>query len=102
MPGTSAGAGANRLILGDGDIAGNANISEIQTLELRNQNFATDVHNVDFDAFDAALTSVVMRDEEGDGAGATFNLNDMGAALAADGLVLQHSVPKICLAPLMA
>lgn len=89
------GAGNNRLILVDGDINGNAAISNIQTLELRNQAVATDVHNVDFDAFDAALTSVVMRDEDGDGAAATFNLNDVGAALAADGLVLQHSVTEV-------
>lgn len=88
------GAGNNRLILVDGDISGDANISNIQTLELRNQNVATDVHNVDFDAFDAALTSVVMRDEDADVAAATFNLNDVGAALAADGLVLQHSVTE--------
>ena len=89
------GTGSNRLILVDGDINGNAAISNIQTLELRNQNVNTDTHNVDFDAFDAALTSVVMRDEDGDGAAATFNLNDVGAALAADGLVLQHSVTEV-------
>lgn len=88
------GAGNNRLILVDGDINGNAAISNIQTLELRNQNVATDTHNVDFDAFDAALTSVVMRDEDADAAFGTFNLNDVGAALAADGLVLQHSVTE--------
>lgn len=88
------GAGNNRLILVDGDISGDANISNIQTLELRNQSVVNDVHNVDFDAFDAALTSVVMRDEDGDGFAATFNLNDVGAALAADGLVLQHSVTE--------
>lgn len=88
------GAGNNRLILVDGDISGDANISNIQTLELRNQAVLTDVHNVDFDAFDAALTSVVMRDEDADGGAATFNLNDVGAALAADGLVLQHSVTE--------
>jgi len=35
-----------------------------------------------------------MRDEDPDGVFATFNLNDMGAALAADGLVLQHSVTE--------
>ncbi|MFZ5485782.1 MAG: DUF4214 domain-containing protein, partial [Pseudomonadota bacterium] len=88
------GAGNNRLILVDGDISGDANISNIQTLELRNQSVATDVHNVDFDAFDAALTSVVMRDEDSDASAGTFNLNDVGAALAADGLVLQHSVTE--------
>jgi len=88
------GAGNNRLILVDGDISGDANISNIQTLELRNQNVNTDVHNVDFDAFDAALTSVVMRDEDSDASAGTFNLNDVGAALAADGLVLQHSVTE--------
>lgn len=96
------GAGNNRLILVDGDISGDANISNIQTLELRNQTVNTDVHNVDFDAFDAALTSVVMRDEDGDGGAATFNLNDVGAALAADGLVLQHSVTEGAVLPATA
>lgn len=97
------GAGDNSLILVDGDINGNASITNIQTLELRNQAVATDVHNVDFDAFDdALLTSVVMRDEDGDGAGATFNLNDVGVALAADGLVLQHSVTEIGLGGVIA
>lgn len=88
------GAGNNRLILVDGDISGDASISNIQTLELRNQNVATDTHNVDFDAFDASLTSVVMRDEATDAGAGTFNLNDVGAALAANGLVLQHSVTE--------
>jgi len=94
------GAGNNRLILVDGNISGDANISNIQTLELRNQAVATDTHNIDFDAFDAALTSVVMRDEDPDAAAGTFNLNDVGAALAADGLVLEHSVTEGAVPPL--
>lgn len=88
------GGGMNSLILVDGDIDGDATISNIQTLELRNQAVLTDVHNIDFDAFDDALTSVIMRDEDSDGAAAIFNLNDVDAALAADGLVLQHSVTE--------
>ncbi|MER0215028.1 MAG: hypothetical protein DU481_02275 [Nitrosomonas sp.] len=88
------GTGANRLILTDGDIDGDASISNIQTLELRNQPIVNDVHNIDFDAFDANLTSVIMRDEDSDNNAATFNLDDVGVALAADGLVLRHSVTE--------
>ena len=88
------GAGDNTLTLVDGDIAANASIKNIQTLELRNQSVATDVHNVDMRAFDAELTAVVMRDEDSDANQATFNLNNVGTALAADGLELLHSVTE--------
>lgn len=88
------GTGVNRLILTDGDIDGDASISNIQTLELRNQPIVNDIHNIDFDAFDANLTSVVMRDEDSDNNAATFNLNDVSVPLATDGLVLRHSVTE--------
>ena len=88
------GAGDNSLILVDGDISGDASITNVETLELRNQTVLTDVHNIDFDAFDDSLTTVIMRDEDPDAAAATFNLNDMGVALAASGLELRHSVTE--------
>ncbi|MDX9786206.1 MAG: DUF4214 domain-containing protein [Desulfobacterales bacterium] len=88
------GAGDNTLILVDGDIDGDATIMNMGALELRNQNVVNDIHNIDFDAFDGNLTTVLMRDEDDDAAAATFNLNDLGAALAADGLVLRHSVSE--------
>ncbi|MCK2089595.1 DUF4214 domain-containing protein [Thauera aromatica] len=87
----NGGEGVNTLKT-TSNIVGNASITNIQTLELRQQAGA---QTVDFDAFDdAELTSVVMRDENSNGAGGTFLLNDVGAALAADGLVLQHSVTE--------
>lgn len=86
----NGGAGNNTLVMTAGNIAGNAAITNIQALELRNQSGAA--QTVDFDAFDAALTNVLLRDEENGGA-ATFNLNDMGAALASSGkIVLHHSI----------
>lgn len=86
----NGGAGNNTLVMTAGIIAGNAAITNIQALELRNQSGAA--QTVDFDAFDAALTNVLLRDEENGGA-ATFNLNDMGAALASSGkIVLHHSI----------
>lgn len=87
----NGGEGANSLKT-TGNVVGDASITNIQTLELRQQAGA---QTVDFDAFDdAELTSVIMRDENSDGAAGTFLLNDVGAALAADGLVLQHSVTE--------
>jgi hypothetical protein len=86
------GAGADRLVLVDGSINGDASIVNVETLELRNQSVATDIHNIDFDAFDDSLTSVIMRDEDEDNTIVTFNLNDIGADLAGSGLVLRHSV----------
>ncbi len=68
-------------------ITGNAAFTNIESLELHQQGAA---QTVDFDAFDDSLVSVTMR---GEAAGAaTFNLNDLGAALAEDGLVLQHGI----------
>lgn len=79
------------------NIAANANgnvadIKNIQTLELRQQ---VGAQTVDFDAFDANLANVVMRDENSNAAAATFTLNDLGATLAGNGkLVLKHSVSE--------
>ncbi|MBB1488208.1 beta strand repeat-containing protein [Oceanospirillum sediminis] len=101
------GTGANTLVTTAG-IAGDAAISNVQTLELRQQGTdtvnddAATAQTVDFDAFDADLTKVIMRDEfrdatgdvgGGDFDGATFNLVDLGADLASNGnLVLRHSI----------
>lgn len=80
------GEGANKYITTAG-VVGNASISNIQSLEMRQQAGA---QTVDFDAFDEDLTSVLMRGEQ---AGAsTFNLNDLGADLASDGLTLRHGI----------
>jgi len=86
------GAGNNRLILVAGNIVGNAAITNIQALELRTQ---AGNQTVDFDAFDANLASVLLRDEKAVGA-TTFTLNDVGAALAAGGnIVLHHGITGI-------
>lgn len=86
----NGGAGTNTLVAVGGNIAGNAAITNIQALELRDQ--AGAAMAVDFDAFDAALTDVLLRDEES-GVGAVFNLNDVGATLASSGkIVLHHSI----------
>ena len=68
-------------------VEGNATVTNIQTLELRQQAGA---QTVDFDAFDDELTSVIMR---GEAAGAaTFTLVDLGATLATTGLTLNHGI----------
>jgi len=86
-----AGEGTNKLVTTAG-VANNASISNVQTLELRQQAGA---QTVDFDAFDADLTKVVMRDETSDNAAAAFNLVDLGADLASNGnLVLRHSITE--------
>lgn len=86
----NGGTGTNTLVLTAGNIAGNAAITNIQTLELRNQGVAA--QTVDFDAFDATLVNVMLRDEQ-NGTATPFNLNDMGAALASSGkVVLHHSI----------
>lgn len=83
------GAGANTLVVVGGNIAGNAAITNVQGLELRTQAGNT---TVDFDAFDANLASVLLRDEKGAGATA-FTLNDLGADLASSGnIVLHHGI----------
>ncbi|WP_143904593.1 hypothetical protein [Tepidimonas thermarum] len=56
------------------------------------------IHNytIDLRAFDGALASVLMRDEDSDGVATTFTLNYATAALAGTegGLVLRHSVTE--------
>ncbi|RNL61862.1 beta strand repeat-containing protein [Zhongshania marina] len=85
------GAGSDKIVSA-GSIAANvagetAAITGVEALELRQQP-GSGAQTVDFDAFDSALTSVLMR---GESAGvATFNLNDVGAALALSGLQLNH------------
>ena len=80
------GEGSNTLVT-TANIENNAAISNIQSLELRQQAGA---QTVDFDAFDENLTSVLMR---GESPGAsTFTLNDLGADLAENGLVLRHGI----------
>lgn len=86
-----AGEGNNKLVTTAG-VANNASISNVQTLEMRQQAGA---QTVDFDAFDADLANVVMRDENSDNAAGTFNLVDLGADLASNGnLVLRHSITE--------
>ena len=85
----NGGAGNNTLVVVGGNIAGNAAITNVQGLELRTQAGNT---TVDFDAFDANLASVLLRDEKGVGATA-FTLNDLGADLASSGnIVLHHGI----------
>lgn len=73
-------------------VQGNTAITNIETLELRQQGAA---QTVDFDAFDANLAKVVMRDENPNNIAGTFTLNDLGATLASGGnLVLRHSVTE--------
>jgi hypothetical protein len=81
------GAGDNTLVSTVGSIANDADISKIQTLELRDQG---GMGTVDMDAFDSELTKVFMRDESaGD---TTFDLNDVTKPIAENGLVLAHSI----------
>lgn len=88
------GAGNNTLVVVGGNIAGNAGITNIQALELRDQTAAADM-TVDFDAFDAKLTDVLLRDEQ-NGNAAAFTLNDIGATLASSGkVVLHHSITTV-------
>ncbi|MEE2651236.1 MAG: Ig-like domain-containing protein [Pseudomonadota bacterium] len=80
------GAGANSLVTTAG-VENDAAISNIQSLELRQQNGA---QTVDFDAFDSSLTSVLMRGEQG--GSAMFNLRDLGSTLAQNGVQLNHGI----------
>lgn len=79
------GAGANTFAT-TASVTDLASFVNVQSLELRQQGGA---QTVDFDAFDSSLASVLMRGESGS---ATFNLNDLGSALAADGLTLRHGI----------
>lgn len=84
----NGGAGANTLVVVGGNIVGNAAITNIQALELRDQAGGM---TVDFDAFDASLASVLLRDESA--GNTTFTLNDLGADLASGGnIVLRHGI----------
>lgn len=86
------GEGNNKIVMVSGNVAGNAAVRNIQALELRTQ---AGNQTVDFDAFDAELTSVLLRDERG-GAATTFTLNDLGADLAESGnIVLRHGITGI-------
>ena len=91
----NGGDGKDTLVVTGGDITNVtdkedviAKITNIETLELRDQTDGAKTTTVDFDAFDAALTNLVLRDE---GAGvSTFQLDDMGAALASSGNITLH------------
>ena len=85
--GIDGGTGTNTLVTYVGTIAGTVTNTNIQALEIRDQG-ALGV--TDMDAFDSALTSVYMRDE--DAGASTFTLNDVSAALAADGMTLAHNI----------
>lgn len=81
------GGAGNNIFATTAGVSEPASFVNIQTLELRQQNGA---QTVDFDAFDSALTKVLMRGEE---AGTpVFNLNDLGATLAGNGLTLRHGI----------
>jgi hypothetical protein len=98
------GAGENTLVSTVGGITNDAEIKNIQTLELREQNTNTatfgadgiwgtsdDINGttVDMDAFDDKLVKIFMRDED---AGATkFDLNDVTKTQAENGLTLAHA-----------
>lgn len=83
------GAGNNTLVVTNGNVADNAAITNVQALEVRNQGNVT--RTVDFDAFDGTLASVLLRNESA--AATTFQLNDLGAALASGGnIVLRHGI----------
>jgi hypothetical protein len=65
----------------------NAKITNIQTLEMRNGG-----QSADLDAFDAALSKVILREENADG---KFQLDSVGATLATSGnIILQHATTK--------
>lgn len=88
------GAGNNTVrtyasILPDATKAFNARITNVQTLEMR-QMGAT--QTADLDAFDSALTKVLMRDENSANGVETFTLNSVTKALAEGGnIILRHA-----------
>lgn len=81
--------GADTLRFYGATISEKAKITNIEALEIRNNGGANQV--ADLDAFDASLTSVLLRDES---AGAsTFKLDSIGKTLAESGkIVLQHGI----------
>ena len=104
------GEGENTLVSTVGGITNDADIKNIQTLELRDQNANipntnnnatsggdniwgtsddTNGTTVDMDAFDDKLVKIFMRDED---VGATkFDLNDVTKTQAENGLTLAHA-----------
>lgn len=83
------GLGADTIRFYGAAISEKAKITNIEALEVRNNGGANQV--ADLDAFDASLTSVLLRDES---AGAsTFQLDSISKALAESGkIVLQHGI----------
>nr|WP_315472203.1 DUF4214 domain-containing protein [uncultured Undibacterium sp.] len=81
------GAGADTLRTYAG-VGSNAMISNVETLEMRG-----DGKTSDLSSFDAALTKVILRDENAGNAAQAFTLNKTSAALASSGNIeLRHSV----------
>jgi hypothetical protein len=91
-----AGAGTNKLV-STASITTNAvnqstaTITNIQSLELRQQG---GVQTADLAAFDSALTNVMVRDENPNGAAAAFTLNNM---LDTTDVTLHHGVSEFAL-----
>ncbi|WP_299015146.1 hypothetical protein [uncultured Caulobacter sp.] len=85
----NGGDGVDTIRFYGGSISEKAKISNVEALEIRNNGGANQV--ADLDAFDAALTSVLLRDES---AGAsTFKLDSISKTLAESGkIVLQHGI----------
>ena len=90
------GAGANKLVSTGGIVTNTTNsstasITDIQSLELRQQGAA---QIADLAAFDSALTNVLVRDENSNAAAAAFTLNNM---LATTEITLNHGVSEFAL-----
>ena len=88
------GAGNNTLVFAASSINGDAEVKNVQTLELKSQTFGTTAQTVDFNAFDDSIQKVIMRDELADSTAETFTLDNLSAKVAEDGLVLKHSVTE--------
>lgn len=92
------GTGNNTLrsyasIVPDATAAFNAKITNIQTLELRQDGVA---QVADFDAFDSTLTKVILRDENSTDGNETFTLNSVTKALAEGGnVILRHAADDV-------
>lgn len=81
------GTGENTLVTTVGTVANDAEISNVQTLEIRDQ---AGLGTTDMDAFDDSLTSIFMRGERA--AASTFDLDDVTATQAENALTLAHSI----------
>lgn len=67
----------------------NAKITNVQTLEMRQNTVA---QTVDLDAFDTNLNKIIMRDEDSTNAVETFTLNSVTKAIAEGGnIILRHA-----------